>query len=124
MSFSNILIVEDNPINALILEKTFDKEYNCFLAINDSETFAMLEETEFSLILMDINLGRDSLDGVEIMKRIKAQDRFQDMKIFAVTSYAMPEDKKRFLSEGFDLYFSKPVERDEIKKAVAEVFFS
>jgi CheY-like chemotaxis protein len=124
MSSPNILIVEDNPINALILRKTFEKQYNCFHVVNDNDAFAILEEKNFNVILMDINLGGNSLDGTEIMKRLKAQDRFKDLKIFAVTSYAMPEDRKRFLSYGFDDYFPKPVVRAKIMKAVEDVLVS
>ncbi len=73
---------------------------------------------------MDINLGSNSLDGEEIMKVIKANPDNQNIKIMAVTSYAMPGDKQRFLDAGFDAYFSKPINKKEIIKEVKEIFGS
>ena len=56
---------------------------------------------------MDINLGEDTLDGIQTMNKIREMPDRQSMKIFAIT-YAMPDDKDRFLNLGFDQYFSKP----------------
>jgi CheY-like chemotaxis protein len=51
------------------------------------------------------------MDGIETMKRIKQLDTYKSVPIFALTSYAMPEDEDRFMNDGFDLYLLKPIER-------------
>lgn len=121
MHKSKILIVEDNEINALVLKRLIDPIAEPHHAINDKQAFQAVEDQVFSLILMDINLGGQSLDGEEIMKELKANPRFANLPIFAVTSYAMPGDEQRFLNAGFDAYFSKPINREKLLTGVKKV---
>ena len=106
-----VLYVEDDPINAFVITRLLAPNYTTS-HVEDGETcLTILIKEKFDLVLMDINLGRGKMDGVETMKRIKSQSEFQKLPIVAITSYAMPEDKDRFLGEGFNGYLSKPVER-------------
>jgi CheY-like chemotaxis protein len=52
------------------------------------------------------------------MKIIKQNPDYQAIKIFAVTGYAMPGDRERFLAAGFDGYFSKPIEKEAILEGI------
>lgn len=121
MGKANILIVEDNEINALVIQRLIEPVANPVHAINDKQAFQAMEEHHFALVLMDINLGGHSLDGEQIMKQLKADPRFADLPIFAVTSYAMPGDEQRFLQAGFDAYFSKPINREKLITGVKKV---
>jgi two-component system cell cycle response regulator DivK len=124
MNKPNVLIVEDNKINALVLTKTIQELCHTKHVVSDKEAFQAVEDAAYDLIFMDINLGSNSLDGEEIMKVIKNNPKYQGIKIMAVTSYAMPGDKERFLNAGFDAYFSKPINKKEIIKEVEEIFGS
>lgn len=110
-----VLIVEDNKINALVLKKTIQEICEPDHVICDEAVFRAVSEREYKIILMDINLGGNSLDGEAIMKILKQDERYQHIQIFAVTSYAMPGDEERFLEAGFDRYYSKPIARKKIK---------
>ncbi len=114
MGNHKVLIVEDNEINALVLTKLIAKIAVPIHALNDKQAFQAVEEHQFSLVLMDINLGGQSLDGEAIMKILKQDERFKSLPIFAVTSYAMAGDEQRFLQAGFDGYYSKPINRDKL----------
>ena len=81
---------------------------------------AVIEKFDFDVILMDINLGDDALDGTEVMLKIKANPNKNFIKIYAVTSYALPEDRDRFLNFGFDYYFPKPINKDLIIEKIKE----
>ena len=106
-----ILYVEDDPINAFVMAKFLHKDFT-MTHVPDGETcLDYLSSHQVDLILMDINLGKGKIDGLETMKRIKAKPDYKTLPIIAVTSYALPEDEERFLNEGFDDYLSKPVER-------------
>jgi CheY-like chemotaxis protein len=106
-----LLYVEDDPINALVIKRLLAQYYTTE-HVEDGETcLVVLEKESFDLVLMDINLGRGKMDGVETMKKIKAMIAHAKLPIVAITSYAMPEDRERFLGEGFNGYLAKPVER-------------
>ena len=104
-----ILYVEDDSINALVMEKLLDQFYTVVHRPDGEEGLHAINNETFELVLMDINLGRGKMDGIETMKKMKEQ--FQSVKVIAVTSYALPEDKARFMAEGFDDYIPKPVDR-------------
>jgi CheY-like chemotaxis protein len=113
-----ILYVEDDPINALVMQRLLRSEFDVIHSIDGETCLVILEKKEFNLILMDINLGKGKMDGVETMHQIKANPRTKDIKVIAVTSYALPEDRDRFLREGFDAYIPKPVERESLLKTI------
>jgi CheY-like chemotaxis protein len=109
-----ILIVEDDEINMYIMDRLLKNEFILSKAKNGDEALLLAEKNNFDVVLMDINLGNTSIDGIEVMKRIRIMENIKIPRIFAVTSYAMPEDRKRFLSLGFDSYFAKPLQKEDL----------
>ena len=106
-----ILYVEDDLINALVMQKLLQTHFEVIHATDGEKCLALLATERIDLILMDINLGKGKMDGVETLHRIKTNPKTSQMVVITVTSYALPEDEDRFLREGFDAYLSKPVER-------------
>jgi two-component system cell cycle response regulator DivK len=106
-----LLYVEDDPINVFVIKKLLAQNYTTEHVEDGESCLLILEKELFDLVLMDINLGRGKMDGIETMKKIKAMPVFENLPVVAITSYAMPGDKERFLGEGFNGYLSKPVER-------------
>lgn len=121
MSKPNVLIVEDNKINALVLSKTIQDLCQYKHVINDVQAFKAVEEASYDLIFMDINLGSNSKDGEQIMKIIKGDPKQSHVKIVAVTSYALDGDRERFLQAGFDAYFPKPINKKAIIEEVRQI---
>lgn len=122
MSKPKVLIVEDNHINAVVMRRTIRELCEPLIAANDVEAFELLDaHPDIATILMDINLGGGSLDGEAIMQKLREDPRYAHLRIFAVTSYAMPGDRERFLAAGFDYYYPKPIQRDAILTTLEEV---
>ena len=115
----NVLIVEDEHINAFIIQKFVGEHYAVQLAQNGNEALDLIDTNSFDIILMDINLGDEELDGIEVMKRLRKIPSKADTPVIAVTAYAMPEDRQRFLNEGFDGYVPKPIIKAEILQQMA-----
>lgn len=118
MSRLNILIVEDDPINILVAEKLLEKNFNIHTAKSALDAIDSVTKKYFDVILMDINLGDEQLDGIDVMKKIRNELNINSCKIYAVTSYALFDDRERFLKEGFDAYFSKPINKELIIKTI------
>lgn len=89
------------------------------IASDARETFEYISTYYYDLILMDISL-KNGESGIEIMKKIKQIQNYSNVPIIALTAYTFDEDKNKFLSEGFDGFIPKPIQRnnliDEIKK--------
>jgi len=108
----SILIVEDNELDALIVKTLLQPHFNIETVKNRDDALAIIEDIKFDFILMDLNLGNDSVDGVNLMRQIRNTPKHKFIKIFAVTAYA--EDEALIVKEGFDEIFIKPVIKEEI----------
>lgn len=118
-----ILTVEDNDINAMLMDRlleelTFPIEH--VIAENGQEALEKTTSQAYDLILMDINLGDGLMDGVEVMQTLRESEGYKSVPIFAVTCYALPGDKERFLEQGFDEYISKPIDHEVLLGKIGE----
>lgn len=124
MSLS-ILYIEDDSINAYVLRKMLSN-FEVDIATTGNEGMEKAGKKDYDLVLMDINLGDPEKDGIHYMHELR-NTRYANKPIVAVTAYAMSGDRERFMEEGFDEYFSKPVEKlrlilflEKHKKSLAE----
>ncbi len=118
---AHILLVEDDAINALIISKFLEERFSFDHAKNGEEALDKLETVVYDMVLMDINLGDEALDGVEVLKRMRKTSQNADVPTIAVTAYALPDDKKRFIDAGFDGYLAKPVIKPDLFALMSEL---
>jgi CheY-like chemotaxis protein len=69
------------------------------------------------LILMDIQLP--GTDGLELTRRLKADPATSDIRVLALTAYAMKGDEARVREAGCDGYISKPIDTRALAETVA-----
>ncbi|AXG70808.1 polar-differentiation response regulator DivK [Kordia sp. SMS9] len=121
----NILYVEDNKVNAMVMDKMLSKENaRVTIAENGIKALELVEKDTHDVILLDINLGKNQMDGCELLKKIQALPTHKNTPIFAITAYAMPGDETHFINLGFDHYFSKPVNFPALLSALHDAYFS
>lgn len=112
-----ILIVEDDINNLELFSDIINiAGYECIYALNGEEALGIAKREKPDLILLDIQLP--GLDGMEVKRFLKSSDETKDIKVIALTAYAMKGDKEMFLNEGFDGYISKPVKMKEFLEAI------
>lgn len=109
-----ILIVDDDMRNAFALSKILsDKEMKTFIANTGQKALETLEkEKDIDLVLMDIMMPE--MDGYEAMQKIRAQKKFWNLPLIALTAKAMPEDKGKCMKAGASDYLAKPVEVERL----------
>lgn len=116
----SILIVEDNPLDTLIVQTLLQPHFNIETVSNGNDALNIIEEIKFDIVLMDINLGDDELNGIHVMKLIKEKKEHKHMKFFAVAAF--PEsDRDYYIDQGFDELFIKPVIKEEIFEYIDKV---
>ena len=116
-----LLCVEDDNINAFIMEKLLAEEFDFSVAINGEDCLKMISDDHFDVILLDINLGRGNRDGIQVLQQIRSTPGYNSIPIFAITSYALPGDEEKFLQTGFDSYFSKPVDKAKLISQIKRI---
>ncbi|MBU1564727.1 MAG: response regulator [Proteobacteria bacterium] len=106
----NILIVDDDMRNVFALSKVLhDRGIKTIKAENGIKALEILNlRQDIDLVLMDIMMPQ--MDGYETMRRIRAQSRFAQLPIIALTAKAMQRDKDECIAAGASDYLAKPVE--------------
>jgi CheY-like chemotaxis protein len=76
-------------------------------------------DTTYDAILMDIHLS-DEASGVDVMEHLRSMPEYRHTPIIALTAFALPGDRERFLSAGFSGYLGKPFTKPQLEAALAE----
>lgn len=119
----SILLAEDNPVNQVVARNTLEKlGYKVTVATNGEEALSKLKNTDFDLVLMDIQMPvMDGMSAViEIRKREAEQNRCK-VPVIAMTAHALEGDKEKFLAAGMDDYISKPFKRTELLNLIVKL---
>jgi two-component system cell cycle response regulator DivK len=113
-----ILIIEDNPRNMKLARDVLNHIGYATLEADNAEDGLVLARAERPhLVLMDVQLP--GMDGVEALRRLRADPRTADIPVAALTAFAMKDDRRRFLEAGFDGYLEKPISVRELPGQVA-----
>jgi PAS domain S-box-containing protein len=111
----NILIVEDEEINRLYLQKMLSSTYNIILAPDAETAITEMRKNKFDLILMDISLGQ-GMNGIDLTMLLKKNDNYKNIPIIAITGHAFSQDKERCFKAGCNDYISKPFTIIDLKQ--------
>jgi len=114
-----ILIVEDNEKNLKLVRDVLQfKGYRTLEAETAEDGLALAQSHRPNVILMDIQLP--GIDGVEALRRLRAEPGTASIPVIALTAFAMKDDRERFLDAGFDGYIDKPINVKEFPEQVRQ----
>jgi len=117
MENRTILVVEDNALNMKLVRSLFKMSKYAIIEAVDAETGIQLaRECRPDLILMDIQLP--GIDGLSATRIIKEDPSLKNVKILALTSYAMEGDDKKAREAGCDGYIIKPIDTKNFLKTI------
>ncbi|HEU5010121.1 MAG TPA: response regulator [Gaiellaceae bacterium] len=105
---AQVLVVEDNEKNMKLFRDVLAATgFRTLEATTGEQAVELASEHAPDLILMDIQLP--DFDGIEALRRLRADEQTASLPVLALTAQAMEGDRERFLAAGFDGYLSKPV---------------
>lgn len=105
---STILIVEDNEKNMKLVRDILRHNGHTTIEAVTGENGVRLALTELpDLILMDIQLP--DIDGIEALRRIRAERAVDAIPVIAVSASVMPDDQQKIITSGFDAFVTKPI---------------
>ena len=114
-----IVLIEDNEKNRKLARDVLMHEgYRVVEAESAENGLALVARERPALILMDIHLP--GIDGIEALRRLRADAGTRDIPVLAVTASAMTHDRQKILAAGFDGYQSKPISVRPFLAAVRE----
>lgn len=119
VSGKKVLIVDDNKINLKVAERLLEK-YNLDITTVDSGMMCIQKVNEpnnYDLILMDDMMP--GMSGVETLHKLKENPNF-NIPVVALTANAISGMKEKYLSEGFNDYLAKPIDKNELNNIVVK----
>jgi signal transduction histidine kinase/ActR/RegA family two-component response regulator len=117
----HVLVAEDNEVNQYVVRAMLaNLGHTCEIANDGLEAIAMVTQSHFDLVLMDIQMP--NLDGLAATCRIRALGTaVAHIPIIALTANAMIEDREAYIEAGMNDHVSKPVEPKELARAISQV---
>lgn len=111
-----ILVVDDQPVNIMMLNDMLKSDYDICMATSGREALFFCEANRPDLILLDITMPE--MNGYEVCNRLMKNELLQDIPVIFVTAANDPADEARGLAEGAVDFISKPVHEKVVQARV------
>jgi CheY-like chemotaxis protein len=113
-----VLVADDNDVAQRLCKRVLEKAgYNVIVAMDGLQAVDVALSQRPSMILMDVAMP--GIDGLEAMRRIKAE--LPTMPIVIASAHSMASDTDRFLAAGADKVLSKPFRLADLVAVVAKL---
>lgn len=117
---AHILVVEDDPENAALIELALTvRGYEVWLAENAEQALAQIHTAHPDLILLDLMLP--GMSGLELAKQLRGRADTRSIPILALTALAQQRDFEQAAALGIEDYVTKPFEPKELRDRIASV---
>ena len=117
MSETNIrlLVVDDEPIVGKRLKQVFDKiGFEIETYTDSAAALAAMTEKSFDIVVTDLKM--EGIDGIEVLKRVRAMN--PKTRVIIITGYASPDTAELAQQEGVFAFLAKPFRLDELKQVI------
>jgi signal transduction histidine kinase/ActR/RegA family two-component response regulator len=118
-SRSRVLIVEDNQDLANMMSKIVSRLGHEPLTINDGSQ-AVIAAVNFRPDVVLLDIGLPGLNGYQVAKELRANERTKSTLIVGLSGYSQEEDKQRSLDSGMDYHYPKPLDVTLLKGLLTE----
>jgi CheY-like chemotaxis protein len=120
---TRILMVEDSPTQALMLENTLQQQgFVTRIARNGEEALALLDDFKPTVIISDIVMP--GIDGYELCRQIKANPDTKDIPVILLTSLSDPYDVILGLQCGADNFITKPYKEEFLLSRISYILIN
>ena len=112
-----VVVVEDDPHNALLFRKLLERRAGCSVTVTESaeEVVGAVRSGAIDLVIMDVSLNNTTwqgqpVNGIDLCRLLKADATTADVPVVLATAHAMRGDAESFVRDsGADGYVSKPI---------------
>jgi two-component system sensor histidine kinase/response regulator len=114
---ARVLLVDDVAMNREVaLEHLRLAGLDAEIAVSGRDAVAKIKTGAYALVLMDLQMP--DMDGLSATREIRADPRFAELPIVAMTAHAMSGDRERSLDAGLNDHLTKPIDADKLYNAL------
>lgn len=114
----NVLIVDDIPLNVLLVQKMLGKFKVKILTANDGQTaLDTIASTQVDLVLLDLMMP--GIDGYEVLRRLRADEKTHDLPVVILSALNSNEDVTKGMQLGANDFITKPIIMERLLSCVA-----
>ena len=118
-----ILVVDDERHIVRLVQVNLERQgYQVVSAFDGREALKKVESERPDLIVLDVMMPH--MDGFEVLKRLKSEDKTKDIPVVMLTAKAQDADVFRGWASGVDCYLTKPFNPIELLTFVKRIFES
>lgn len=115
-----VLVVDDHDMNRALTRAVLEARGFQVLEASDAVTGLQVAGTQLpSIVLMD--LAMPGMDGLEAIRRLKADPSTSDLPVVALTALAMRRDEEAAKAAGADAYLTKPIEAELLVRTILRI---
>jgi CheY-like chemotaxis protein len=105
-----VLYVEDNRVNAVLMQAVFETQsrFSLTVAETGAEAVSALATLRPCALMLDMHLP--DTDGIALLQRLRRLPGLAEVPAVVVSADAMPADIERALASGFSDYWTKPLD--------------
>jgi len=115
-----VLIADDSPVTRELVRDILETHgYEIIEAEDGVVALRQIEDNRPHVVLLDLEIPR--LDGYQVIRRIRADPRFADLRVAAFTAHAMKNEREKALEAGLNDYITKPVRPAVLRTLIARL---
>ncbi len=117
---SNLLVVDDSELNRRLLRIMLEENFTNIEEAEDGiEAIQIASEKNPEIILMDIYMP--NMDGFKTLKKLRKSEKTRQIPVIAVTASASEDERLKVMAAGFDAYFTKPVQKNQLLSEIQKL---
>ena len=117
----NILVIDDfNLSNEIVSTTLMAVGYQTFACQNGLAAIKYLKEIQMDLVITDYNMPK--MNGIEFLKQIRQMPEYKTLPIVFLSSIKDPEIIKSAKNYSISAWLSKPLEVNELKNVISNIF--
>ena len=117
-----IFIVDDDPVDVLLLKKILKSDYQVIETSNSGEAIKVVYEEEPDLVLLDVMMPKRS--GYTLCALIKSDPNTKHIPVVMVTGLSTEMNKVIGENMGTDGYLVKPIQSNKLRNTISELLIA
>lgn len=114
----NILIVDDIPLNVLLIQKMLSRfKFNILTANNGQAALDTIAQKPVDLVLLDLMMP--GVDGYEVLRRLRAAEETKSLPVVILSALNSSDDVTKGFQMGANDFITKPIIMEKLLTCVA-----